>query len=211
MSKTAIWFYHEEIQSKLDKAIHELKIPAKHREIVDDILASLIPDFAARQIRCTIYIPDALFAESLYQLTDYYPVQATGGRGRTFSSRYGIIGKAWRLRESQHASSVPTDERDLILGWGMNREEAQRAGHGKQSFGCIVLKGTRSPLGMLYFDSPLPNAFGDDKQWEQLKTAVLQAAAQNELVAALQSIHLDILRLSPQVRIYSTAEDGIIE
>jgi hypothetical protein len=59
----------------------------------------------ARPIRGTIHVPDIIFKEYLYQLTKYYVLTENGSRvegspGRRFSMRFGIIGRAWRLKES---------------------------------------------------------------------------------------------------------------
>jgi len=64
------------------------------------------PDF-----RLTIYVPDFIFSDRLYQFTEYYDrlgaFRASDRVGRTFSIRYGIIGRVWR-------SGVPSISRELF-------------------------------------------------------------------------------------------------
>lgn len=106
--------------------------------------------------RCTIHIPDPLYLNQLYQLLDYYP--KGGGSGRTFSSRAGIIGMAWRNLESDkwHQHTQIT-ERDLIRQWGMtvgeaeNRESTDR----KKLFLAVPLLDVSDavPIGVFYFDA----------------------------------------------------------
>jgi hypothetical protein len=157
--------------------------------------------------RSTIHIPDSLFAETLYQLVDYYPDQLDPGRGRTFSTRFGIIGKAWRLAQPQYAPSVPTTQQDLILGWGMTQEEAQKAAQkDRQSFGCVIIKdfGGRC-LGVFYMDSPVKDAFGNEDMWKKIENAILEGSRETKLTAALELIYRDFLAVGPRVHIYSSA------
>lgn len=75
--------------------------------------------------RATLHIEDPLYANQLYQLLDYHP--KGGGHGRSFASRQGIIGLAWRTLEvhSWHQEEGLTDA-DLIRMWGMTRDSASR-------------------------------------------------------------------------------------
>jgi hypothetical protein len=210
-AEDAIGFYRREVQEKLDRQVKKLSLVAAHKVLVKKYISILVPNFASLQIRSTIHIPDLLFAETLYQLLDYDPAEPGPWRGRTFSTRFGIIGKAWRLKESQYASEVPTAERDLVLGWGMTQEEAQKAGQGKQSFGCVILQGAAgNPLAVFYLDSPIKAAFGDSDMWERLRTAILKGAKETNLITSLESINKDLLSASPRVRIYSSAHMGSI-
>jgi hypothetical protein len=86
--------------------------------------------------RCTVYIADALFDGPLYCLLDYWPKGAAAGK--VYSERYGIIGRAWRLRASCAQTVVPGDRQTLLSEWGMTEEEA--AGHTEdKSFLAVVL------------------------------------------------------------------------
>jgi hypothetical protein len=101
------------VSNKFDGWVAQNDIAGIHRKIVDTAIGSVV-DLQVKQIRSTIYVSDLLFADTLYQLLDYYPF-AAGPHGRVFSTRYGIIGKAWRLRETQYTPFVSKNERELIL------------------------------------------------------------------------------------------------
>jgi hypothetical protein len=150
-------------------------------------------------------VQDLLFADALYQLLDYYPYQGSG-RGRSFSSRSGIIGKAWRLGKSQYAEVVPVEEGKLILDWGMTRAEADNAGHGRQSFACVVLGSADEKLGLVFFDSPSPKAFGenkDSKLWTDLEASITKGAAETGLIVDLRALNLNLIRPSAFIHIFS--------
>lgn len=150
-------------------------------------------------VRMTIHVPDALFDDRLYQLIDYYP--GGGGRGRTFSARFGIIGIAWRARSSQLMESVPVEEMRLIKEWGMTREEAANAGQGRQSFCCVVLKDQESSVGMLYIDAKDRGAFG--ALAAAAESAFLFSVAslcdEHGLVRALREINADLRKRVPLI------------
>jgi hypothetical protein len=120
-----------------------------------------------------------------------------------------MIGKAWRLEKSDYDPSVPEDENVLIQGWGMTSEEAPSAGHGKESFACIVFKraGRGGLLGLLYLDSPEGAIFGDRKDhpgWQDLEQRV-QAAAQKEgLLYKMETLSRALIDRSAQIDIYHT-------
>lgn len=202
--EAAIAFYRKKVQQRCDAQVIKLKLAPMHVSLVNNYITPQIPDFAKLDIRSTIYIADVLFADSLYQLLDYYPLTKDPGRGRAFSARFGMIGKAWRFAASQYASSVPTTEEELILQWGMTREEADKAGQGRQSFGCVILKSAGgAALALLYLDSPVQNAFGDRAVWDKLERAAIDGARQTRLIGALETLSTNLLSASPRVRIYS--------
>ena len=80
-------------------------------------------DFSQANFRFTVHVPDILVNNSLYQLVPYYPMG--GGRGKTKSVRYGIIGKAFRSHELDKKDEL--DNKDvtiLVKEWGFTKEEA---------------------------------------------------------------------------------------
>lgn len=204
-AETGIHFYRQEIQTKFDRKVKKLKIARKHKAIIDQYATKVLSDLLIKHLRSTIHVPDMLFDEALYQLIEYYPESPQSPHGRSFSVRYGIIGKAWRLEESQHAGAVPTTREELILGWGMTKNEAERAGKGRQSFACIVLKKDQRSLGIFYLDAQAKDAFGDTDTWCQLQEAIQKGAAETKLLDALEAIHQDLLNSSPRVQIFSEA------
>lgn len=114
----------------------------------------------ALAFRATIYVEDMLFKEALYQLVDYVP--SGKGRGRIYSTRFGIIGRTWRLERSDCEPVVSDDITELVRNWGMTRIEAAAAGQGHQSFVCVLLRHEDLRVGLLYLDAPEPDAFGED-------------------------------------------------
>lgn len=117
-------------------------------------------NLAGKTYRATVHVRDALYGDALYQLVSYWP-EATGA-GRRFPIRFGILGRAWRLEQSQYEGNVPTKTADLVSSWGMTQEQAEMAARGRQSFVCIVLRHEGLLVGVLYMDAVEKNAFLDD-------------------------------------------------
>jgi hypothetical protein len=192
-------------KEKFDSAITQGKIILKFQTLVQECIKPHLEQFDSLEIRATIHVQDLLFADALYQLLDYYPHQGSG-RGRSFSSRSGIIGKAWRLGESQYAEVVPVDEKKLILDWGMTRAEAEDAGHGRKSFACVVLGNADAKLGLVFFDSPSPKAFGenkDSKLWNDLEASITKGATETGLIMELSKLYLNLIRPSAFIHIFT--------
>jgi hypothetical protein len=136
-----------------------------------------------QRLRFTLHVPDLLFKDRLYQLLDYYP--GGDGRGRTFSTRYGIIGRTWRLEKSQ-VTNVSKNSVKLMEDWGMTKEEAEDP-H-KQSFGSIVLFGSSgAPCGILYMDSPDLDVFGNDPAKQDLFCIFVQELCTNKKLIEILS------------------------
>lgn len=204
-AETAIRFYRQEVQTKFDRKVKKLKIVGMHKAVIDKHASKVIPDLINQQVRSTIHIPDMLFDEALYQLIEYYPEYPQASHGRSFAVRYGIIGKAWRIEESQYEPAVPTVKDKLIFEWGMTKDEAEKAGKGRQSFACIVLKKEQKALGIFYLDAPAHAAFGDANTWKKLEDAIQEGAKETKLIDALEAIHKDLLDSSPRVHIFDKA------
>jgi hypothetical protein len=188
-----------------DKFVLSHGINEKHKKLITNYVRPLLTNFDNLEIRSTIHVQDVIFADGLYQLIDYFPVQGTG-HGRVFSSRSGIIGKAWRLRKSQYAPRVPADQDKLILEWGMTPEQALDAGHGRKSFGCVILESLDERLGILYLDSPQENAFGqiEIQTWKIIEEAVKKGMQETGLISDLRLMNRDIIRPSAFIQIFST-------
>lgn len=179
------------LREKLEQVVPSLRL-ANGQKLTD-----------IKKLRCTIHVPDVVFAETMYQLVDYYGMP--GGRGRTWSFRYGILGKAWRLGKSQTQGSVPTDKDQLIHEWGMTREEAATAGQDRQSFSCVILRDDdNTPVGVFYMDAPTTDAFdaSSPRELKQFHENVLTACKKNGLTAGLANLRRELLALSPLINIY---------
>lgn len=144
--------------------------------------------------RATVYVSDALYRDALYQLVDYWPIGS--GAGRRFSQRFGILGRAWRLETTIYESEIPAHEPEaLIASWGMNREQAEVAGRGRQSFFCGVLKDdTGVMVGVVYMDSTLPEAFPEVKER-------FEAHASSDLGGRVGEVHRGIAALGPSIKV----------
>lgn len=144
-----------------------------------------------QSLRSTIYIPDILFAKHLAQAVDYWP--RGGGRGRAFPVYFGMIGKAWRLRESRIEGHVTTDAESLILNWGMTHEEALAKGKDRESFAAIVLKNGSTTVGILYMDCKTPSAFGEEKAAQaEFERQVLGICNDAQLISTLGKLREEL-------------------
>lgn len=128
-----------------------------------------IPSIASHDVRVTIHVPDVVFSGCLYQLLDYQSERT--GRGRRWSERFGIIGRAWRMDRSVYTShalgnsqQLPKEQaiQELLRSWGMNQPEAEQAAKGsRQSFVCIILRVHQRQVGVLYLDAAARDVFKD--------------------------------------------------
>lgn len=175
------------------------------REKLEFVVGSAVADASKipSDLRATIHVPDFLFADTLFQLLDYYPTG--GGGGRSWSIRFGIIGKAWRLRKTDISGQVSTDPQILIQDWGMTREEAAAAGRGRKSFAAILLQDPedRDSVGVFYMDSMSERAFGataDDET--RFGNIVNDSCKQCGLISALVKLNEEVRSRTPQIEIY---------
>jgi hypothetical protein len=153
--------------------------------------------------RCTVHVPDILFTDTLYQLLDYYPPQPKGGSGRRFSTRFGIIGRAWRLREHIGEEQAKHSKEDLVREWGMTDEEAEAHSRQRPAYICAVLKDDNGlPLGVLFLDSKASAAFGSKNQAEILAGSLALKAKKVGFTAALQKVLNELSKYSTAIRIH---------
>jgi hypothetical protein len=102
-------------------------------------VAQKVGERCPEDYRLTLYVADFVFSDRLYQFTEYYNSQgdaiSSGKAGRTFSIRYGIIGRVWRsgvheiegnLISTQEQTHVDDDniERFIARRWGLTLREA---------------------------------------------------------------------------------------
>jgi hypothetical protein len=206
-AEESIKLFRKEIQEKLDGLSTQQGVSEKHQRVID----AHFPEAHKLKMRSTIHVPDMLFADTLYQLIDYYP-ESEGRHGRIFSIRYGIIGKAWRLRKSQWALNwIDPDgkkEESLVDEWGMTKEEAQKDIGEKRSSASLILYGVKgNPVGILYVESPSETAFGNPADQATLEKQILQTATVQQLIGALDIINKEIMA-GPRIHIFDTAQTG---
>jgi hypothetical protein len=153
--------YREIIQREFDRLVRVHSVDDRLQSLIDRHVVGHLNINTRMSYRCTIHVPDVLFQEAMYQLIDYYPKGT--GRGRTFSTRFGMIGMTWRLRESQVHGDVNPAPRELMKDWGMTRKEAAAAGQERKSFACVILQSGGTDVGVLYLDAKTEYAFGRNK------------------------------------------------
>lgn len=213
--------YRTTIQREYDRQAHIYSIPEKHSAVMEKLRnRELLDEGVWLDLRSTIHVPDILFHDTLYQLLDYYPAGAGGGRA--FPVRRGILGLAWRKRQDQVEGTVPVgNPGNLIVFWGMTSDEATAAGQGRQSFLCVVLRDdTKSPVAVFYLDSRKERAFGavknernpdvpdegeDAKKARSIIRAIKECAEELKLTDALGTLGREMRSRGPEVRIFDKA------
>lgn len=196
----------KELRSHFNQAFSEL-ITDAHEEYkqaieiyrVDEKLQRIITEEVPRllggslkpgtEVRGTVYVPDIVFKDYLYQVTNYWPITAGAKAGRRFSQRYGIIGRCWRLRESIGKGEVMSSslgeaaiKHALLSEWGMISSEALVT-RAKPAYLCVILQNADGHHGLLYIDSPLKDAFGDDIAAQSVANALESAPMLGELTS----------------------------
>lgn len=145
-----------------DLAVQQQRLDRKLETVVEHHLKPYLDDAkyggGIDDVRCTVHVVDFLLADTLYQLLDYYPEGK--GHGRTWSVRFGMIGKVWRSSADKIEGSVSTDREVLIREWGMTRREASARGHDRYSFLGVLLRAeNEGPMGLFYADARQEFAF----------------------------------------------------
>ena len=161
-----------EVQRFANTASIKSSLRLAGENIKTNLRAESQANLKSAKLRVTVHIFDAVFADHLYQLSNYYYCensnifwQSDKGAGRRFSIRYGIIGLAARTEKSQAVGNAfrDTEAREaLIENWSMLPEQAAAAGK-KPSCLALVLRSPESNemVGILYADAEEENFFGN--------------------------------------------------
>jgi len=198
----------DELRSKLkrqfDALVDSEGLNNKLLDMAENAVRPYLISKAARTYRCTIHIQDVLFEDALYQLLDYYP--SGGGRGRTRSVRFGIIGRCARLNQPDMQADVTTNAEKLVEAWAMTTAEAAVVGRDRRSFAAIPLfDGHRQFLGIFYVDAVPRNAWVPPPRAEfdghPLCDRIQDYADQCGLTAALSRIMSEMRRTGPRLRL----------
>ncbi len=193
--------YRNEARLQSDQLVRVANIPQAIRKLAKEYIEPNLSASARDEYRCTIYVPDVLFTEGLYQLIDYYP-KGDGKNGRTFSTRFGIIGMAWRLNESQLNGNVDTSHEELVKDWGMTRGEVEKVTRDRKSVACIILRDGRGhKVGAVYVDSRAAGAF-DDK----FEMKVGEGLQKLELAQTVANVSQDMRRSGPAIKVFDSNE-----
>lgn len=165
----AIGAYRKGVDGEAARLVSRFQLQREIERLVEDSVYPLFGREALRQggFRCTIHVPDPVLEGHLYQLVGYHP--GGGGVARSFSVRYGIIGKVWRSEQSMCVNNLlpdlPADasleERiaRVTQDWGMTRAEAERVALSRPSYVCVLLEDEGTKVGTFYMDCEKPEAF----------------------------------------------------
>jgi hypothetical protein len=188
-AETTLRGYRADTKAKYEALVERNKIVELHKKLINDVLGPAIGGLdKAEGFRSTIHVRDILFAESYYQLIPYFPAGG-GGDGRSFSIRYGIVGKTFRQGASNWMGDLKMSHANLIDLWGMTAEEATLAKSTRPALVAIVLRdATKEVVGILYADSNTVNAFGDTTTGEAVAAALEMGAIDGGLTAALANL-----------------------
>jgi hypothetical protein len=202
--------YRLQVRREFDRMVYAHNV-REARLTVMKRLCALLKDEGKGQVvkdlRATIHVPDVLFEDAMYQLLDYHPKGA--GRGRSFSVRLGMLGRAWRADTSEIQGSIEPTVEELVRDWGMTMEEAEHFGRDRKSFVCAVLRDRHdNKLAVFYLDSTLKDAFGENIS-SQLGKKVLKClddeCKRTGLIGALESVETTMRERGPAIRIYDEA------
>ncbi|WP_150624215.1 hypothetical protein [Pandoraea horticolens] len=129
--------------------------------------AGLQPDAAKSKLRVTFHrvVPPLDTATEIQQLVDYVGGPREGGRGRKFSIRSGIAGKAARTlspyTQSRQSEDIASFEAELREHWGYT--EADSRNISRESFAWMAVPicdaSGQHALGVVYLDSTEKDAF----------------------------------------------------
>lgn len=183
----------EDFDRAIGREVEKLKLWPEFKNVIEK---GLIPLFDPALVtndpdlyRVTVHVPDTLQIEMLYQLVDYYPPNTfPPARGSRKSIRFGAIGKAWRLGRSAYSGAVSTSPEDLIKDWGMTRDEAKKAGRGRQTFLAIIITDESDvPLAIFYMDAK-PTNFLKGLSADEISKKILDLCTSEGLTRSLIKI-----------------------
>jgi hypothetical protein len=184
---------------KFDAWVDDSDIRAQLNKVLTKILKGHPKGF---KYRATIHVRDIVFQDTFYQLLDYLP--KGDKRGRIFSVRFGITGRAWRLGETQSENNLKIEALDLIRDWGMTSEEASRQAQGTLSFLCVpLLDDSKRLLGVFYMDSPTPIVVAPATEgvWQD---NVRESCQTFGIIKMLSQLREELKGAGPRIRVYES-------
>jgi hypothetical protein len=158
-------------------ALRSADVERLFRQVMQNIeqrFSKLEVDLQSIRYRATLYVP-GFVGENLVQATRYcgtWNLKDERAVGRRFSVRYGIIGKAWRLRSCQYNPNVHNENKALIRDWGFTEDEAtpfrpipDNSIVPRASLMAFVLTDISNlpPLGVIYLEAEGANTLHRDK------------------------------------------------
>lgn len=204
--------YSTELRDKYDIAVLVSEVATQ----IATVIGARCPD----EYRVTLYIPDFLFTDRLFQFTEYYSKDGrriTEGRaGRVFSVRYGVIGRVWRSGVNEIEGDLitrldwlqlgpnptPQDvERFIARRWGLLLEEAVKV-RPYNSYGAFRLARADKSLGVLYFDAKKPNAFAEPDELQALEKKIRSLLTDSELTQKLLDLNREVAPWIGRIQIF---------
>lgn len=177
---------------------------------VSSQVATIIGSNCPPDFRLTLYIPDIIFSERLYQVAEYYDKfgnRSTIDRaGRALSIRYGVGGRVWRSKVNEiEGELLAKEDQDQMKREGLDRNNPDDVGryiarrwgftlgevaHIRRynSYGAILLQRASAPVGLIYFDSKETNAFGSSIEAKQTLDRIVSMLTSVELSDRLLEI-----------------------
>jgi hypothetical protein len=192
-TKTEVQGAIGEYSKALDDEFERLAYAEEVRRKVALVMKDIGADGVGGEVRATVHIRDALFKDGLYQLVDYWPKGK--GAGRRYSTRFGMLGRAWRMEETLYEPDIPVSPQELIEQWGMTQEQAASSGEDRRSFLCCVLEHDKTLVGVLYVDSKRAKAF------EAMKDRFENSLDAHRLAEAVYGVHKKIAARGPGIKV----------
>lgn len=196
---------------------------------------SIITSEVARQIagifgascpsdyKMTLYIPDLVFDDRIYQFTEYYDAKGSvvsdRRAGRAYSIRYGIIGRVWRSGVAEiEGQLLSKPERDLLVSdpsqgpvdkfiarrWGLTLAEAVSVRE-YNSYGAIRLDFAEAKVGEIFFYSKDISAFGDEQSQPVILKKIEEVLDRSELKSQLFKMSQHVAPWSGKIRVFKNS------
>jgi hypothetical protein len=182
--------YREQVNIGFDLINHLHRVPSLRDRVARDVIRPNL-SHGKFAFKCTVYVPDILFADALYCLLNYFP-RGTA-RGRVFSVRFGIIGKSWRQDKSELKQDVPGNREHLIKEWGMTSDEADE--QRPQALLCYILRVDGERVGLLFVEAE-SNSFAPN-----ICDLLEQAACTQKLANAVETAAQEMRKRGPVLKI----------
>ncbi len=136
---------HETLRHQYRALVEKTQIEEKFNLYMTDISDTLKSDYKINmrrlKYRSCIFVPSYTDGD-LIQAVEYIgtePGRWAGYRGRIFSVRYGIVGKAFRTSRAQINPKIGHDAFELARDWGLTRSESLEQSKNKESHSMLAI------------------------------------------------------------------------
>lgn len=200
--------FREQVNAEFNRQIDAIDAERIFHMVAEQVITPAMREFHEKSgnssdagFRCTVYVQDIVFNDVLYRLFDYYPKGE--GQGRTYSVRYGIIGKVWRSRSSECKANVTGERQRLIEEWGMTEKEA--VGQDARAYFAIVLRTgpAAPPTAILFIDTEAANAEDADQRAQRICLELADDEHVKELTNAIDQVMRRLRGQGPRLDLVS--------